>query len=42
MRDALAGAPVDNQAVGFEAPLVWQGLRFRSQSEMRIAQALDR
>lgn len=41
LRDALAGAPVDNQAVGVEAPKVWQGLRFRSESERRVARALD-
>jgi len=36
------GEGVDNQAVGFAPARVWQGLRFRSESELRIAQALDR
>jgi hypothetical protein len=31
-----------NQAVGELAPRVWAGMRFRSESELRIAQALDR
>lgn len=31
-----------NQAVGELAPRTWAGMRFRSESELRIAQALDR
>jgi hypothetical protein len=31
-----------NQAVGELAPRAWAGMRFRSESELRIAQALDR
>jgi hypothetical protein len=36
------GRGVHNQAVGLERGRLWSGLRFRSQSEVRIAQALDR
>lgn len=39
------GKAVNNQGASHggvpEAPLVWQGLRFRSQSEIRVAQAFD-
>lgn len=39
------GKAVNNQGASHGgvpgAPLVWQGLRFRSQSEVRVAQALD-
>lgn len=38
----LEGRDVDNQAIGFAATQTWEGLRFRSQSEVRIAEALDR
>jgi hypothetical protein len=38
----LDGTSVDNQAIGYKATRSWQGLRFRSESEVRIAQALDR
>jgi len=38
----LDGRDVDNQAIGFKATKTYQGLRFRSESEVRIAQALDR
>lgn len=38
----LDGRDVDNQAVGFKASKTYEGLRFRSESEVRIAQALDR
>jgi hypothetical protein len=31
-----------NQAIGELAPRTWAGMRFRSESELRIAQALDR
>jgi hypothetical protein len=31
-----------NQAAGELAPRIWAGMRFRSESELRIAQALDR
>jgi hypothetical protein len=31
-----------NQAVGELAPRTWAGMRFRSESELRVAQALDR
>lgn len=31
-----------NQAVGELAPRTWSGMRFRSESELRLAQALDR
>lgn len=31
-----------NQAIGELAPRMWSGIRFRSESELRIAQALDR
>jgi hypothetical protein len=37
----LDGRDIDNQAIGHKAALSWNGLRFRSQSEVRIAQALD-
>jgi hypothetical protein len=42
MLAVLDGNAVDNQAVGFRATRSWQALRFRSESEVRIAQALDR
>ncbi len=38
----LDGRDVDNQAIGFKATRTYEGLRFRSESEVRIAQALDR
>jgi hypothetical protein len=38
----LDGRDVDNQAIGFQATRTYEGLRFRSESEVRIAQALDR
>jgi len=38
----LDGRSVDNQAIGFNATKSYQGLRFRSESEVRVAQALDR
>ena len=38
----LDGRDVDNQAIGFKATKTYKGLRFRSESEIRIAQALDR
>lgn len=38
----LDGKDVDNQAVGFKATRTYEGLRFRSESEVRVAQALDR
>lgn len=38
----LDGRDVDNQAIGFKATKTYEGLRFRSESEVRIAQALDR
>lgn len=31
-----------NQATGFQTRREWQGLRFRSESELRVAQALER
>lgn len=31
-----------NQATGFQTRREWHGLRFRSESELRIAQALER
>lgn len=37
----LDGRDVDNQAIGFKATRTYEGLRFRSESEVRIAQALD-
>lgn len=38
----LDGAPVDNQAVGFEeTQRSYEGLGFRSESEVRVARALD-
>lgn len=36
------GKGVHNQAVGEKAAKIWNNLRFRSQSEVKIAQALDR
>lgn len=36
------GKGVHNQAVGEKAVKIWNNLRFRSQSEVKIAQALDR
>jgi hypothetical protein len=36
------GNRVSNQASTAKAPRVWQNLRFRSESEVRIAKALDR
>lgn len=38
----LDGRDVDNQAIGFKATRTYEGLRFRSESEVRIARALDR
>lgn len=38
----LDGRSVDNQAIGFKATKSYEGLRFRSESEVRVAQALDR
>ncbi len=38
----LDGRSVDNQAIGHKATRSYAGLRFRSESEVRIAQALDR
>lgn len=38
----LDGRDVDNQAIGFKATRTYEGLRFRSESEVRVAQALDR
>ena len=38
----LDGRDVDNQAIGFKATKSYEGLRFRSESEVRIARALDR
>lgn len=38
----LEGRSVDNQAIGFKATKSYEGLRFRSESEVRVAQALDR
>ena len=38
----LDGRDVDNQAIGFKATRTYEGLRFRSESEVRIAPALDR
>lgn len=37
----MDGRDVDNQAIGFSATQTWQGLRFRSKSEVRIAEALE-
>lgn len=37
-----AAAKPLNQAVGELAPRTWAGMRFRSESELRLAQALDR
>ena len=42
IRALIDGDSVDNQAVGFKASRTYEGLRFRSQSEIRIAEALDR
>lgn len=41
---AISGGEVHNQATGVHTKniTVWEGLRFRSTSELRIAQALDR
>lgn len=40
---AIRGEDVHNQAANAEAKIqVWEGLRFRSQSEVKIAQALER
>jgi hypothetical protein len=36
------GKGVHNQAVEAKAPCIWNNLRFRSSTEMKIAQALDR
>jgi hypothetical protein len=38
----LEGRHVDNQAIGYKATKSYEPLRFRSASEVRIAQALDR
>lgn len=38
----LDGTSVHNQAIGFKATKTYAGLCFRSESEVRIAQALDR
>lgn len=44
LMDAIRGGTVHNQAVGPQTTNihVWEGLRFRSKAEMKIAQALDR
>lgn len=39
--DSVAGKGITNQAAGAKEPRIWQNLRFRSESEVRIAQALD-
>ena len=42
---AISGGDVHNQATSFKSEIeikVWEGLRYRSQSEVKIAQALDR
>ncbi|HEY7065809.1 MAG TPA: hypothetical protein VII06_30315 [Chloroflexota bacterium] len=41
LRDIARGTEVHNQAASAEAPRVWNNLRFRSESEVRIAMALD-
>lgn len=38
----LDGRDVDNQAVAFKATRTWNGLRFRSESEIRIARELEK
>ncbi len=38
----LEGRDVDNQALAFSDVVTWQGLRFRSRSEVKIAEALDK
>ena len=40
--EVARGRGVDNQAATARAAHVWKNLRFRSQSEVRIAEALDR
>jgi len=37
----VRGRDIDNVAVGEHAPRIWNNLRFRSESEVKIAQALD-
>jgi hypothetical protein len=38
----LDGRDVDNQATGHSETISWNGLRFRSRSEIKIAEALDK
>lgn len=45
MAELLKGRKIDNQGVTFESSIPikeWMNLRFRSQSEVRVAEALDR
>lgn len=42
LTEIARGRGVHNQAVSAEPARIWRGLRFRSASEVRIAEALDR
>ncbi len=42
LMQAIEGKAVHNQAVESSSVVVWKNMRFRSASEMRIAEALDR
>lgn len=42
MLEVLGKGGIANQAVGANTSYPWQGFRFRSQTEIRVAQALDR
>jgi hypothetical protein len=41
LRDVARGTEIHNQAVNADVPRLWNNLRFRSESEVRIAIALD-
>lgn len=42
LQELIKGKGVSNQASGAESPRLWQGFRFRSATEIKIAEALDR
>lgn len=42
LQELIKGRGVTNQASGAENPRMWQGFRFRSATEIKIAEALDR
>ncbi len=42
LQELIKGKGVSNQASGAESPRLWQGFRFRSATEIKIEEALDR